>query len=82
MTTDGQGNVNMAVHGGREVLIFSPAGIQIGRVELPASAPRVAHVAIRPGTRDAFVTASGPGGGYIYTFTALAPALAGSPNGG
>jgi lactonase len=82
LTTDGGGNVYLAVYGGREVLIFSPAGIQIGRVELPASAPRVTHVAIRPGTRDAFVTASGPGGGYIYTFTALAPAPAGSPNGG
>jgi lactonase len=82
LTTDGQGNVYLAVYGGREVLIFSPAGIQIGRVELPASAPRVTHVAIKPGTRDAFVTASGPGGGYIYTFTALAPAPAGSPNGG
>lgn len=82
LTTDGAGNVYMAVYGGREVVIFSPAGIQIGRVELPASAPRVTHVAIKPGTSDAFVTASGPGGGYIYTFTALAPAPAGSPNGG
>ncbi|HLI36447.1 MAG TPA: SMP-30/gluconolactonase/LRE family protein [Streptosporangiaceae bacterium] len=82
LTTDGQGNVYMAVYGGHEVLMFSPAGIQIGRVELPASASRVTHVAIKPGTRDAFVTASGPGGGYIYTFTALAPAPAGSSNGG
>lgn len=82
LTIDGEGNVYMAVYGGREVLIFSPAGIQIGRVELPPSAPRVTHVAIKPGTRQAFVTASGPGGGYIYTFTALAPAPAGRPNGG
>lgn len=82
LTTDGAGNVYMAVYGGREVLVFGPSGIETGRVELPASASRVTHVAIKPGTRDAFVTASGPGGGYIYTFTALAPASAGSPNGG
>jgi lactonase len=82
LTTDGAGNVYLAVYGGREVLLFNSAGIRIGRVELPPSAPRVTHVAIKPGTRDAFVTASGPGGGYIFAFTALAPAPAGSPNGG
>jgi hypothetical protein len=39
-------------------------------------------VAIEPGTNRAFATASGPGGGYIYTFQALAAAPAGAPNGG
>lgn len=82
LTTDGRGNIYLAVYGGREVLEFNPDGIQIGRVVFPASAPRVTHVAIEPGTRRAFVTASGPGGGYIYTFTALAAAPAGVPNGG
>lgn len=72
----------MAVYGGAEVLEFNPEGIQVGRVVFPSSAPRVTHVAIKPGTRQAFVTASGPGGGYIYTFQALAAAPAGLPNGG
>ena len=71
-----------AVYGAGEVLKFSPAGVQIGRVTLPAAAPHVTHVAIEPGTRHAYVTASGPGGGYIYTFQALAAAPAGLPNGG
>lgn len=39
-------------------------------------------MAIEPGTNRAFATASGPGGGYIYTFQALAAAPAGAPNGG
>ena len=82
LTVDGAGNIYMAVYGAGEVLEFNPDGVQIGRVVFPGSAPRVTHVAIRPGTRDAFATASGPGGGYIYTFQALAPAPANAPNGG
>lgn len=82
LTTDGQGNVYMAVYGAGEVLEFNSAGIPTGRVLFPRSVPHVTHVAIEPGTRRAFVTASGPGGGYIYTFQALAAAPAGAPNGG
>jgi len=82
LTTDGAGNVYMAVYGAGEVLEFNPDGKQIGRVVFPSNAPKVSHVAIQPGTRRAFATASGPGGGYIYTFTAIAPAPAGVPNGG
>jgi lactonase len=82
LTTDGQGNVYMAVYGAGEVLEFNSAGIQVGRVLFPRSVPRVTHVAIEPGTRHAFVTASGPGGGYIYSFQSLAAAPAGVPNGG
>lgn len=82
LTVDGAGNVYMAVYGAGEVLEFSPDGVQIGRVLFPSSAPRVTHVAIQPGTRKAFATASGPGGGYIYTFQALAAAPANTPNGG
>jgi lactonase len=82
LTVDGNGNVYMAVYGAGEVLEFNPSGIQIGRVAFPPSAPNVTHVAIQPGTRHAYATASGPGGGYIFTFQALAPAPAGAANGG
>jgi lactonase len=82
LTIDGRGNIYMAVYGAREVLEFNPDGTQIGRVTFPAYAPKVTHVAIEPGTRHAFATASGPHGGYIFTFQALAPAPAGLPNGG
>jgi len=82
LTVDGAGNIYMGVYGASEVLEFNPDGIQIGRVVFPSSVPRVTHVAIQPGTRNAFATASGPGGGYIYTFQALAPAPANTPNGG
>jgi lactonase len=63
-------------------LEFNADGIEIGRVVFPGSAPRVTHVAIQPGTRNAYATASGPDGGCIYTFQALAPAPANTPNGG
>jgi hypothetical protein len=57
------------------------SGIEVGRVVIPGDASNVTHVAIESGTRRAFVTASGPGGGSIYAFPALAPAPAGAPNG-
>ncbi|MFC0438424.1 SMP-30/gluconolactonase/LRE family protein [Kutzneria buriramensis] len=82
LTVDGQGNVYMAVYGTGEVLEFNAAGVQVGKVVFPESAPKVTHVAIQPGTRKAFATASGPGGGYVFTFPALAAAPAGMPNGG
>jgi lactonase len=82
LTVDGAGNVYMAVYGAGEVLEFNPDGVQVGKVVFPDSAPKVTHVAIQPGTRNAFATASGPGGGYVFTFPALAAAPAGVPNGG
>jgi lactonase len=82
LTVDVQGNIYMAVYGASEVLEFDPDGLEIGKVVIPGDAPHVTHVAIRPGTRQAFVTASGPGGGYIYTFRALAAAPVNRPNGG
>lgn len=82
LTVDGAGNIYMAVYGAGEVLEFDPNGNLVGQVHFPSSAPRVSHVAIQPGTRNAFATASGPGGGYIYTFQALAAAPANTPNGG
>jgi lactonase len=82
LTVDGRGDVYMAVYGLGEVLEFDPNGNAVGKVVIPGDAPHVTHVAIEPGTNCAFVTASGPGGGYIYTFPALAPAPAGTPNGG
>lgn len=82
LTVDGAGNVYMAVYGGAEVLEFDPHGVRIGRVRFPAGVPNVTHVAIQPGTRRAFATASGPGGGYVYTFQAIAPAPANQYDGG
>lgn len=82
LTTDGQGNIYMAVYGAHEVLEFNSAGLRVGRVEFPDNVPNVTHVAIQPGTNRAFATASGPDGGYIYTFQALAAAPANAPNGG
>ena len=82
LTVDGKGDLYLAVYGAGEVLEFAPSGTEIGRVRVPGFAPRVTHVAIEPGTRRAFVTASGDTGGYVLTFRALAAAPKGRPNGG
>jgi lactonase len=82
LTTDSAGNIYMAVYGGDRVDVFDPAGRLERVVRVPASVPRVSHVAIKPGTRHAYLTTAGPSGGYIYTFRALAPAPAYEPNGG
>jgi lactonase len=84
--TDPTGRILLHQAGGASEVALSgvahPNGIEIGRVVFPGSAPRVTHVAIQPGTRNAYATASGPDGGYIYTFQALAAAPANTPNGG
>ncbi|MBS1881672.1 MAG: SMP-30/gluconolactonase/LRE family protein [Actinobacteria bacterium] len=72
ITVDQEGNAYEAIWNAGEVLIYSPAGMVIGKVSLPKSAPWTTHVAIKPGTRQAYVTTAGPGGGYVYRFKALA----------
>ena len=82
ITTDGAGHAYEAIWNGAEVLIYNADGRTIGRVVLPQRARWVTHVAIKPGTRRGFITTAGPGGGYIYTFRALAAATPDQPNGG
>jgi len=81
---DADGNVYQGVHGEPRVLVFGPDGRHKGVVVVPAKDGELesaTNLAIRPGTTDAYVTVSGPDGGYVYRFDALAEGVRQS-NGG
>ncbi len=73
---DVDGNLYQAFWPGAHVVVFSPEGAVIARVELPARDREQFHgttnVVVQPGTRDAFLTAGGPGGAMLFRFGALA----------
>jgi lactonase len=81
---DAAGNVYQGVHGQAEVFVYSPTGDLLTTVSLPRKAKGLTsatNIAIRPGTTDAYVTVSGPAGGFVYEFEALADGIRQS-NGG
>lgn len=81
---DAQGNVYQAVHGIPRILAYGPKGRLRATVEIPEGdegLESATNIAIRPGTTDAYVTVSGPAGGYVYRFDALAEGTRAS-NGG
>ncbi len=77
LAVDSVGNIYQGVHGVPEMRIWSPRGALLKTVTLPSDAPdgvdSMTNVAIKPGTTDAYATVGGTNGGYVYTFTALAP---------
>ena len=81
---DAAGNVYQGVHGEPKILVFGPDGTRRATVVLPAGhdgLESATNLAIRPGTTDAYVTVSGPAGGFVYRFDALAAGVRQS-NGG
>lgn len=85
---EGDGAVRVgrgAVRAASALAVFSPDGERLATVEVPAKAAEgmesATNVAITPGGRKAYMTVSGPDGGYVYRFTALADGLRQS-NGG
>ncbi|MEU5154164.1 SMP-30/gluconolactonase/LRE family protein [Glycomyces sp. NPDC021274] len=72
---DAEGNVYQGFHGKPEIHVYSPDGDLLAVIALPEDAPDLdtaTNVAIEPGTTEGVVTVSGPDGGYLYTFEALA----------
>jgi lactonase len=72
---DADGNVYQGFHGKSEIHVYSPAGDLLSVIALPDDAPDLdsaTNIAIAPGTADGVLTVSGPDGGYLYTFEALA----------
>lgn len=70
---DADGNIYQAFHGRPEIVVFAPDGRLLQTITVPGSGLESAtNVAVAPGTTDGYVTVSGPGGGYVYTFEALA----------
>ena len=81
---DTAGNVYQGMHGRPEVRVYGPDGTHLTTVSIPAEddgLQSATNIAIRPGTTDAYATVSGPAGGFVYRFDALAEGVRQS-NGG
>ncbi|UWX97522.1 SMP-30/gluconolactonase/LRE family protein [Arthrobacter zhaoxinii] len=82
---DADGNVYQAVHGQPRIFVYSPTGELLSTVTVPADdedgLTSATNIAIKPGTNEAYLTVSGPSGGFIYEFDALSTGIRQS-NGG
>ncbi|MFK0117948.1 SMP-30/gluconolactonase/LRE family protein [Streptomyces sp. NPDC090994] len=85
IAVDADGNLYQGLHGRPAMAVYSENGDRLATVEVPARAAEglesATNVAIVPGGRKAYMTVSGPDGGYLYTFDALAEGVRQS-NGG
>ena len=84
IAVDADGNLYQALHGRAAMAVYSKYGERLATVEVPARTEGLesaTNVAITPGGTRAYMTVSGPAGGYLYTFDALAKGIRQS-NGG
>ncbi|MEU5170321.1 SMP-30/gluconolactonase/LRE family protein [Streptomyces mutomycini] len=84
IAVDADGNLYQALHGRAAMAVYDKHGERLATVEVPARAKGLesaTNVAITPGGTKAYMTVSGPAGGYLYTFDALAKGVRQS-NGG
>ncbi|WP_432149570.1 SMP-30/gluconolactonase/LRE family protein [Streptomyces sp. bgisy029] len=74
IAVDADGNLYQGLHGRPALLVYDRYGEHLATVEVPARAEGLdsaTNVAITPGGTKAYMTVSGPAGGYLYTFDAL-----------
>ncbi|MGK9220347.1 MULTISPECIES: SMP-30/gluconolactonase/LRE family protein [unclassified Microbacterium] len=84
LATDAAGNLYLGLHNRPAILVYDRYGEHLATVAAPtddADVTSATNVAISPDATTAYATFSGPGGGYIYTFEALASGIR-SSNGG
>ncbi len=84
IAVDADGNLYQALHGRPAMAVYDRYGERLATVEVPARAgglESATNVAITPGGTRAYMTVSGPAGGYLYTFEAFAEGIRQS-NGG
>lgn len=84
IAVDADGNLYQALHGRAAMAVYDKHGEHLATIELPARTEELesaTNVAITPGGTKAYMTVSGPAGGYLYTFEALAKGIRQS-NGG
>lgn len=84
IAVDADGNLYQALHGRPAMLVYNRYGEHLATVKVPGRAEGLesaTNVAITPGGTRAYMTVSGPAGGYLYTFDALAKGIRQS-NGG
>ncbi|MEV1048291.1 SMP-30/gluconolactonase/LRE family protein [Streptomyces sp. NPDC049916] len=75
IAVDADGNLYQGLHGRAAMVVYDRHGERLATVELPARTKGLksaTNVAITPGGTKAYITVSGPAGGYLYTFDALA----------
>lgn len=82
---DSAGNIYQCLNEDGEILVWNEHGelqetVKI-RQDLGAPEMSATNLAIKPGTKTAYVVVGGEAGGFVYTFPALAKGYAGS-NGG
>ncbi|WP_428956976.1 SMP-30/gluconolactonase/LRE family protein [Streptomyces sp. cg35] len=85
IAVDADGNLYQALHGRPAMAVYDKYGARLATVEIPAKdadgLESATNIAITPGGTKAYMTVSGPDGGYVYTFSALAEGIRQS-NGG
>ncbi|MFJ6572530.1 SMP-30/gluconolactonase/LRE family protein [Streptomyces sp. NPDC091292] len=84
IAVDADGNLYQGLHGRPAMIVYSKHGERLATVEIPGRAEGLesaTNVAITPGGTRAYMTVSGPAGGYLYAFDALAEGVRQS-NGG
>ncbi|WP_162794229.1 SMP-30/gluconolactonase/LRE family protein [Streptomyces paludis] len=84
IAVDAAGNLYQALHGRAAMIVYNKHGERLATVEVPRGTTGLesaTNVAITPGGTRAYMTVSGPAGGYLYAFDALARGIRQS-NGG
>ncbi|PPS91388.1 Lactonase drp35 [Streptomyces sp. MH60] len=85
IAVDADGNLYQGLHGRPAMAVYDKYGERLATVTVPARAARglesATNVAITPGGTRAYMTVSGPSGGYLYSFDALGKGIRQS-NGG
>jgi lactonase len=85
IAVDAAGNLYQGLHGRPAMAVYDRFGERLATVEVPARAAAglesATNVAITPGGTEAYMTVSGPSGGYLFRFEALAEGVRQS-NGG
>ncbi|MYR10846.1 SMP-30/gluconolactonase/LRE family protein, partial [Streptomyces sp. SID724] len=75
IAVDADGNLYQGLHGRAAMAVYDRHGERLATVELPSRAEGLesaTNVAVTPGGTRAYMTVSGPAGGYLYAFDALA----------
>ena len=76
---DSAGNLYQCIMGQGRIIVLNAHGIPLANVVVPGrdagKSLRTTNLAFKPGTSEGYITSSGEGGAWIYTFNGLAEGL-------
>ncbi len=74
---DAEGNLYQAMQMGGRILVLDPSGLPILNILVPdrAAYNMTPNLAIKPGTKEAYLQGAGPGGTWLFKFEALADGI-------